>query len=270
MKRKTVILIIVIIGLLIIGGIAVFLYINSNNSKQTNEEEKSSNSISQIDKINEEMTNKKLDVEKDIVYNAQYMYNIEQKVYKNPDGVEYSIFDIVVPYININSESARELNAKIEQLYFQLAENFRQNLETDNTSYVKSEYRIYINSDILSILIIVTNGNIDEEIETYFAYNIDLSTLEILSYEDIYQQCGFTNIDIDNNIKDTIQIHFNNIDDWPDNEDKSVYINTSIENYQNAVNNNTIQYFIDLNRKLNVVVAIQIPTGIYNKILIVE
>ena len=112
----------------------------------------------------------------------------------------------------------------------------------------------------------------------YFTYNIDLKTGEEMSFEEVYQKCGFTKDNINEMVKSSITKALkdkfkNNIDDsYPEGTNFDTYNNESIENYLDSIENNTLQYFIDENGVLSIIVRLSIPVemGYFDTVIKLE
>ena len=99
-----------------------------------------------------------------------------------------------------------------------------------------------------------------------------------MSFEEVYQKCGFTKDNIDDKVKSSITKALkdkfkNNIDDiYPEGTNFDTYNNESIENYLDSLENDTLQYFIDENGALSVIVRLSIPVemGYFDTVIKLE
>ena len=66
---------------------------------------------------------------------------------------KYSLKDINLPYINLDSEDAKEVNKTISYLYMEMAEIFKEELNGSQTWYNIAGYTVYQTSDFLSVVI---------------------------------------------------------------------------------------------------------------------
>ncbi|HJJ03584.1 MAG: hypothetical protein V8R26_02895 [Clostridia bacterium] len=245
---------IVIIFLLLISIIIMYY---SNKNKNVLSENK--NNISNENVI--EKRSIKNDDSKELVYDANYAYKdfSDESYYSENMEREYSLKDINLPYININSEDANKANKEIEKLFEKLAEFFEQEYKDTKTWYNVASYKTYTKGNLLSILITVESGGTDVEQYKYYTYNFNLSTLKMYSYEEIYKLAGFTSNNIDEKVEEAIK-KSERITEFK--EDITTYIEKSIKNYTNSVKDQSIQYFIDENNELNVIVKIELPVGV--------
>ena len=78
----------------------------------------------------------------------------------------YKLDNIIIPYVNIDSDDAKEVNQELYSLYEELVNDELKN-KTVN-------YDSYINDDVLSIVVTVSGTN-----ETY-TYKFDLDTGNVL------------------------------------------------------------------------------------------
>lgn len=244
---------IVIIFLLLISIIIMYY---SNKNKNVLSENK--NNISNENVI--EKRSIKNDDSKELVYDANYAYKdfSDESYYSENMEREYSLKDINLPYININSEDANKANKEIEKLFEKLAEFFEQEYKDTKTWYNVASYKTYTKGNLLSILITVESGGTDVEQYKYYTYNFNLSTLKMYSYEEIYKLAGFTSNNIDEKVEEAIKKseRFTKFK-----EDMTTYIEKSIKNYTNSVKDKSIKYFIDGNNELNIIVKIEVPAG---------
>ena len=217
------------------------------------------------------------------IYDAQYLPNgLKVTNYSTNDGSSYSTSDIVVPYVNMVSNDASQMNTEIENLYNDYIEEFRicsQNLN----SYIKVNYNSYITSNIYSIVITIYRGQEEKETVEYIAYNFDIMSGTKLDYNQVCYIAGI------NNASESIQKTLNNLEDYNKykltvNRDVTQSMvddrNAQIDScqtqvytlYQENLLNNKLTYYLDNNLKLNVVLKIILPeeNTTYEKIVIVE
>lgn len=245
----------IFIILLLLISIVIMCY--SNKNKDVSDEDKTSVSSKNLTK----KSNIKIDDNRDLIYDANYLYKnfSDESYYSENMEREYSLKDINLPYININSEDANKANKEIEKLFEKLAEFFEQEYKDTKTWYNVASYKTYTKGNLLSILITVESGGTDVEQYKYYTYNFNLSTLKMYSYEEIYKLAGFTSNNIDEKVEEAIK-KSERITEFK--EDITTYIEKSIKNYTNSVKDQSIQYFIDENNELNVIVKIELPVGV--------
>ncbi len=258
-KRLIITLIIIIIALLTLGGYLIYDKMTRENNKIINETKDEEKAIGKIDPT------------KDWTYDANYFNTTTTQSYETSYGETYSVSDIVVPYININSTDVAKINKKIKKTYDELINRFEQGLE-DNSTYGTSSYKTYINGDILSVVITKTYGGTDIPLLPYDTYNINLKTLKSISYEEAYTNVSFTKETVNEKVKEAITIYMNmyESDMWNSENTLSTYLDKTINNYHSSLDDNSIQFFIDEFKTLNVIVHIELPEekGQYDKLII--
>ena len=251
-----------IIFTLIVALVGMWCYYNLIDNKE--ESKNPNNELSGFEQnyiVSDENETKKIDESNDLVYDAEYTYdNLAGKSYTSEFGETYSFEDIVVPYINIKSEDATKANNEIEQLFEELAEKFKKELESTKTWYAISNYKTFINNEVLSIVITLETGGTDVETYEYYTYNFDLNTLNKLSYSAVYENIGENSNNIDSKAKDAIR-NCELLSKFSNEANINTYINKSIENYEYSVKDNSIKYFLDNNGELNIIVNIEVPVG---------
>lgn len=237
---------------------------NINNQQQevidNNQENESDNT--QISTT----TVSKLNNGKDWVYNADYEKNVTSSSYST-EYETYHIEDIVVPYINIDSVDAKTANTEIREIFSHAILTYTEGL-SDKITYVdECSYKKYINGDVLSVILTYGEGATDVVHPIYYSYNFDLVTGNRLSYEDVYKKAGLdlsnVNLRVESAIADVMKDKMSNFssDNYPAGTTFDIYNNESIENYRNSITNNTIEYFLSDDGKLNVVVKLIVPAG---------
>lgn len=193
------------------------------------------------------------------VYDAEYDYDVDETT----EYGLYSIKDIVVPYININTEEAKEINSEIKELFDEAISVYKEYLD-DETFYTTISYESYINDNILSVIILTTNGGTDIPLEEYISYNFDLTTLETVDFKYVYETAGFTETTINEKVGEEIKEYLASEDYediWTEENSQEDYTEKSISNYQNSVSNNSIKYYLNEDGNLNIIVDMEIPAG---------
>lgn len=235
--------------------------------------------------VNENIVDIRTDSTKDYVYDASYENDGIVESY-NTYYNTYFLKDIVVPFININSDDARKVNDEIRGVYNSAIDIYKKGID-DGMSYVDDcSYKYYINGDIISIVLTYGHGATDVVRPDYYIYNFNLKTGKLVSYNDVYSFVGFNSDDINDSVKNLItnimQEKLNGTKDpaketgdgayYPEGTNFDTYNDKSYENYLNSINDGTIKYFIDSNKKLNVVVTLSIPAGAgrFNTIITVD
>lgn len=155
----------IFIILLLLISIVIMCY--SNKNKDVSDEDKTSVSSKNLTK----KSNIKIDDNRDLIYDANYLYKnfSDESYYSENMNKSYSLKDINLPYININSEDANNANKEIKTLFEELAENFEQEYKNTKTWYNIASYKTYTKGNLLSILITVESGGTDVEQYKYYA-----------------------------------------------------------------------------------------------------
>ena len=155
------------VGILIPTGIISFNsnkekdnYINGNSNNNNGHSNNNGNSIS------------KLDNSKEWVYDANYkLPTNKESYYGYVDHTKLiSVSDLVVPYININSNDAARVNQEIYKLYVDLIDEFNKNLK-EEVFFTLVNYKTYINDNIISIIITTESAGADISDYDYYTYN---------------------------------------------------------------------------------------------------
>ena len=269
-KPKSKVSVLIIVLLVVVLGVAVFFVYDTvlspsnesenNNSNETNDNDKKDNDNNE----EEGNTAAKIDESKPWVYDATYEYDVEPKSYTNSDDETYSMDDIIIPYINLNSTAATKANAEIKNLFIELADFFKEQLEQTKMRWNVADYKFYEDDDILSVIITTEKGGTDISVENYYTYNFDLKTGKLLTYEEIYKYVGFNSNNINEKVGNAITDEMTdtmNSDDYLKGQDFNKYNSESITNYETSISENSIRYFIDADKKLNIVVPLSIPAG---------
>ena len=235
-----IIIIVILIGLCILFATGIIsLNFNNNNISE--------NFIS------------KIDINKVWVYDANYKLSTNKESYYGyTDHTKLiSSSDLIVPYLNIDSEEAMQTNKEIYKLYESLINTFNENLK-DEIGFTIVSYKTYTNKNILSVVITTETAGTDVSIYDYYTYNFNLETGKLLSYNEVYKIVGLN----ENNITDkATQALTNELRKNYSGDDFNLYNINSINNYKNSVSNNTIKYFINEENKLNIIVTLEMPFG---------
>lgn len=229
----------------------------------------------------------KIDSTKDWVYDADYPRNVISNSYSSDYNTFYSK-DIVVPYINICSSYASNSNNIIREIFDDAIKNYNNatnNSISDKNNFVVTNnvtncsYKKYINDTSLSVILTYTLSCTDVAHTKYYTYNVNLKTGNQLSYEQIYNIAGFNSSNISTKVENAIteimkekMSYFSSNNNYPKGTNFDTYNNESINNYRNSVNSNTLKYFLSDNKKLNIIVKLNIPagTGEFDTIITIE
>ena len=253
------------------------------NSNITNNKEKTS------DNSNKKI---KIDESKEYVYDAEYKYDNKYTEYDRLNGngekrtidyygipVEKSekdyLKDLVVPYININSNDATKVNTELENLYLKYAKEFDSCIDEAKTTTGPGcsqilTYRTYSYNNILSVVVIDSIQATSTYIFNYHIYNFDLNTGNIISYNDMLSKLGYNKDTILDKMKASIKnqmdityknnpegdlskaCHYNK-----DNNGNPLYGTTNCYDItykllQESIDNSSILYFVDNDGILNI------------------
>ena len=224
---------------------------------------------------NKEKLVNKINPSKYWIYDADYEKDVLADFYLI-NGPIYAD-DIKVPFINIDSNYASKANQEIKKVFDKAIDAYNEGVQNELT-WVDIDYQKYIDIDMVSTALwysikatAVVNPN-------YYTYNIDLKTGKEMSFEDVYQKCGFTKNNINDKVKENItsiiKDRLKNFtdDNYPEGTNFDTYNNESIENYLDSIENNTLQYFIDENGVLSIIVRLSIPVemGYFDTVIKLE
>lgn len=253
-KRKMIVLLVIVVILLLAAGACGWYLLSNKDNGNTNNGNENTTEQSVENKV-EKSTSKKIDESKDWVYDAEYGNNKTVKTIEssNSEANPNSKEDLVVPYININSDDAKRVNEEIKNLYNKKYEEY-------GTMICRLNYKYYINDKILSV--IVEEGNVAIQggagLCPLYVYNFNLDTLKTASLEEMAQLCGFNSeSDVQNKVKGWKK---RQNDLAKANPDKVVAQMTGIVDGK---------YFIDKDKKLNFI-YISAAAGTYYTPAVVE
>ena len=186
-SRKGLVIINIILLLLVIGLVLFILY---DKKILFNKEEK-------VVEIKSDLNSEQLKIynEFELVYNAEYAYEVSQNNYTDTENNIRYYTDIVIPFVNINSEDVKKINEDIKKLNDSLVKEYENNL-INNEYYVKSNYTYVINNNILSLVIIITRNNeSNQEYNEYKTYNINLDTKKKMTYLELLNSLTIKELD---------------------------------------------------------------------------
>lgn len=257
-NNKLIIIIIALIVLIIAVGVYIVYDKVIKNESTVDNSQLNNNQNSNNELLGESSI--KIDDTKDWTYDANYNLPTDKESYYgySDHSKLISAKDLIVPYINIDSDDAKIANQEIYNLYEELITKFNNNLK-DEIWFTVVQYKTNINKNVVSILITTETAGTSTPIYKYYTYNFDITNGNLLTYEEIYKITGFSEDNIDNR---AIQAITNTMKkEYPNNDDFDTYNNKSIDNYKKSVDNNEIQFYIDETRKLNIIVTLNIPAG---------
>ena len=239
-------LIIVILLLLgILGYIAYDKFIAPKTDNKESKEEKKEDTI-------------KIDEDKDYVYDAEYDAGSAPEEYTV--GIyTYYLKDIVVPYINIDSEAARKTNESIKEIYNELLSAYNDGAN-GGMGYVKySEYEYFVNDDVLSIVYKTGTGATDIVYPYYHTYNFSLKTGEKISAHTGYQLSKMDSETIKTKAQEQIEnimkssnYAFPETGEWS----YAATLERSMNAYNDAASTGSIEFYFDGRNKLNLQVVV--------------
>lgn len=251
---KGLIITLVLIIILLLGGIGYFAYDKfiANKSDDTKEEKKKDEPKDTI----------KIDESRDYVYNAEYDTDNAPESYIIGDRT-YTLDEIVVPYINIDSEAAKKANQNIKSIFDELMDAYNDGAN-GGLGYVKyCEYDFYINDNILSIVFKTGTGATDVVFPYYHTYNFDLNTGEKLIYKNAIALTGFSSDTLFEKVKEQIGEHMKAYS-YPAKDGEWSYDNLythSVNDYTSSVDNGSVEFYFDDNNTFNVQAVIYLPGG---------
>lgn len=246
---------------LVLGGYFVYDKTHNDKTSATTTTDTTNNTANS----NTNTLVSKLDNTKDWVYDAEYTKNVTANSYSTGSKTYYSK-DIVVPYININSSYANNANSAIKNVFDDAIKTYNNGVSDKMTYVDECDYKEYINSDSLSVVLTYGVGATDVVHPKYYTYNFDLKTGNQLSYEEVYSIAGLNSSNINSKVESAItkvmkeKMSGFSSDNYPSGTNFDTYNNKSINNYKNSINNN-LKYFLSDNGKLNIVVELSIPAG---------
>lgn len=266
---------------LILGGVGYLIL--SNLGDDTNDVENTSSKY--VQKINKN---------EEYVYDANYEKNVSKKSYVDSFDGNISVDDIRVPYINIKSDDAEKVNSKLKKMHDELVGYFKQELEIEDSKTTVPGgstvyYNVYRYDDILSVSVTKGyHGGYDVNQDKYYAYNFDIKTGKLLSYDDLISRLGsvtynvnYTSSNVKTYVSRAIDIYsknelkgytLNSTEKISDGMTYTEMLNEDIKNYENSISDNSLVYFCDSNGNLNVVVNLLFPwdSGHLDKIVTVD
>jgi len=178
-------------------------------------------------------------------------YNDKDFVYDTP----YSIDNKLFPYINLDYNNINGINISIKNIY-----------DSNINSIVNSNYKYYINENILSIILTVKL----KDKTNYYTYNINMENGNEIKYNDVYFK--YSNIDL--TLKNKIGSYIDNSEIIKSKLDnivltKDYVVDVSYNNYKiNSLSNN-VDFYLSENRTLNVIVKVELK-GVYSEYAIFQ
>lgn len=206
----------------------------------------------------------KIEKEKDYVFNANYSSKVLAEsyttdVYSDQEAGTnvHRASDMVVPYINIDSEDANKANENIKLLYEKAISVYNEGVN-NHISYIKEcNYQYNIEDQILSVLLTYAEAGTDIPRYEYTSYHFDLNTGEELTFEEVCTKLGLQKSEIDRKVKNAITNYFREASI----PDANTYVEASYKNYTQSVQNQTIPFYIKEDKTVEVAVTLNIPAG---------
>ena len=222
-----------------------------------NDTSSSTSSPIQQEPSNSTSSNLKLEQDRDWVYDANYSLPTDVDSYygyaSHTQLVQAS--DFIVPYLNLNSDYAKQVNTQIYELYEHLINNFNQYAQA-SISFNTVDYQWTIQDHYLSLLITITTNGTDVPVNQYYTYNINTQDGTQFSFNKALELTGIESSD--QLIQDAIT---RKLHDFYNGDDFSTYQEKSFEKYTESLKTNSINYFLDQNNQLNVIVTLELPIG---------
>lgn len=259
---------IVIIVLCALGGAGYYTYQEFIVKKDI----KSNSDVDDTQKNQEEKEEQTPLENKDYVIDATY----EAKVIEGTNtsySEMYKVSDIVVPYLNIETNEAKEINNEIKKLYDEFIERYNAISQVEviprqgeywKYDYIKTSYKYTDQNNIISILIKVElTGRGGSEAEEYYAFNYDLKEEKRLYLLDL---CNKFNLNYDSTLKQVNEALDKSLIKTfeltePISEEFIEFIKENKENFNEELKNKKENIYIDENNQLNVITLNNHPTG---------
>ena len=175
------------------------------------------------------------------------------------ENKDVSVKDLVFPYIDCDTEDAKATNDEIKKLYEKYEDMFKETLnsgdEEEQNEYYAAKYDKVVSGDMMSIIISTEVGGAGDTSDLYYGFNFDTKTGKRLSYEEVYKNAGFTEDNIDTKVEESIKKFFGEIkdSDCPEGMTVQKYIDLNKEKYEQLKKDNKLGYFLNKDKKLNVV-----------------
>ena len=193
----------------------------------------------------------------DWVYGADYHLDTVVDSYKAYTDHTRPIraSELVVPYINVDSEDAKRANEELYGLYEKLIEAFNEEAKKDQVWYEVVKYESALNGNILSVMVRVESGGTDAPRYTYYTYNFSLKDGSILSYKDAYNLAGFDKSSLEEKVNEIVE------EELKDEYDADTYISQTLKAYQEQLDNDALPFFFDSKGRLYAAINFQVPYG---------
>jgi len=267
-NNKKIIVIIALISLLVIGISAYIAY----RIIQT-EEEIIENGNDQEEYV-PHIPFSKVYEDREWIFDAEYERVLLAPSFTLDERTYYDTDILSIPFINIDSNDAAEVNKQIREIFDSTIEGFNgvieqlrheeETGEMGKLTWNTLSYKYTIIGNTLSVIIISEGTCVGSNY--YSTFNLDIETGRLLTFNEIYRQVGFNSSDINEIIETVIEETMEErIDDLfiegnPYTDYEIVeFIEESIDNFRRSISTDSIKYFIDEIGRLNVVVTLMIP-----------
>ena len=184
----------------------------------------------------------------------------------------HDINEIIVPYININSNEATQVNEKIHSFYDQAVTKYNEYASSKN-GYINVDYKYYMNKNVLSIIIEQIEGGNGIAQKQFYTCNYDLVKDKILTFDEVYKSIGFTDETIDLTVKYEIEnSSFYKIYGSLFNEETiKTSIDATFEDYSTRKGANAVNYYIDSKGSMLIDMNYVIPnSGVLDRLLVIN
>lgn len=171
-----IVIIVVLIGFILLKELNI---ISNNKDNKSNTEKKITSSTLDDEKVVEL-------VKENLVYTKNF-FDDEICYEDSQFDLKICSSNIILPYINIDSDDASKINEAISHIandnYKLIKNSIDNNYELNE---VKTNYNFYIYKNLLSIVISETTGSTAVPLTHYYSYMLDLTTGSKVNEENIY------------------------------------------------------------------------------------
>ena len=185
-KKTKIVIAILVLLVLVLGGYIVYEKVLDN---KVDEPVKTEKKKVKIEKKEEKTQNIKLDKNKEYIYDANYLLNSEYKM----------------PYININSSDAIQVNGYLEGRYNSYMEHYKICSKENIPCHIALDYKQYLNNNIISVVIRYNESYTSVPDSQFLIYNFDLSTGKLMTYSDVLNKLKITKESATNKFKEKIR-----------------------------------------------------------------
>jgi hypothetical protein len=211
---------------------------------------------------NEDDTNI-VEEDKEYVRDADYKPTEELKEEYDLYGKTYRLSDIKAPFITINSEYVKGVNAEIKTIYDEAVGIYKEGT-TDGMSYVDTfEYKYFVNGDILSLVLETAYGETDDPAHIFYVYNIDTKNGNKVEEKNIAEY--LKEDDLKAKIMDAVMDKFN---------EETAHLSSNLteqkESTKKHIEDGDYKVFLGEGKMLSAVARIDIPAGRGYKYMVVE